>query len=572
MVSFGNQITSKTYDTMWGLASDAILGKIKDAAKQKKIKEKLEKYLSKELDKNFHVSHEEEIDFEGLANYIRGDLLEDVETCLFGQTQERKFAREKILEKAAMYAKGNTEISTTRAQKMVSDVIEILKKFCHKQVSKDLRRMSGEITDDIIQSTTEQFQQLSREIQEAKQTIDSTTIMSLDQNISLLKNGDVRAVEENINSFAKVISTEHPLPDYFRYDIWPIGNQSMIVSVPITPKACELYPPKIKGVADFKIEGVDKKLWEYNIVDYANRHQLNITMTVKDAEKVLGKIKDPSQVEAEAMKGKDYIILPKPFPPAFPCSIVGDGKTIINYLLLRTMDISDDGVYTVTNDEQRSRKFKFTFKFNIKTHKMNFNFSAIGFGNQGRLAILKVKKDLMQCMEFKIYLLEQNRELMCGKFDASNCSEIRSVEEDISIFERVLKIEQYFKAELNVPDMVTVQEIEYLKYISELICGGICEFDWNQFVCNLDVDEKIKKTIFDSSGKEYTIQRDGTIEIELWGSKFKLPIRRLYVCATILNYERTKEKLQVLDIGDSLKVTFIPGSGGNSVKDRLRSS
>lgn len=36
MVSFGNQITSKTYDTMWGLASDAILGKIKDAAKQKK--------------------------------------------------------------------------------------------------------------------------------------------------------------------------------------------------------------------------------------------------------------------------------------------------------------------------------------------------------------------------------------------------------------------------------------------------------------------------------------------------------------------------------------------------------
>lgn len=75
-----------------------------------------------------------------------------------------------------------------------------------------------------------------------------------------------------------------------------------------------------------------------------------------------------------------------------------------------------------------------------------------------------------------------------------------------------------------------------------------------------------------SPGKEYTIQRDGTIGIDLWGSKFKLPIRRVYVCAKILNYKRIKEKLQVLDIGDSLKVTFVPGSGGNSVADRLRSS
>ena len=36
--------------------------------------------------------------------------------------------------------------------------------------------------------------------------------------------------------------------------------------------------------------------------------------------------------------------------------------------------------------------------------------------------------------------------------------------------------------------------------------------------------------------------------------------------------ERLKQKLQVLDIGDVIKITFVPGSGGNEVEDRLRSS
>ncbi len=40
MISFGNQFASKIYDTVWGLASDAILAQIKDAAEQKKDERK----------------------------------------------------------------------------------------------------------------------------------------------------------------------------------------------------------------------------------------------------------------------------------------------------------------------------------------------------------------------------------------------------------------------------------------------------------------------------------------------------------------------------------------------------
>lgn len=564
------QICPKGFDIIWGLCTDIVNSKIRDAAEQKKINEKLESYLSRKLSDHWFCTQEEEIDFEGLANYIREDLMDDIKIRLFGEEQEREFARKKILEKAVIYANAKTNLSMARAQKMVNDVMEMLKKFWRTQVPRELQMMSGEIVDDINRNVTKQTQQVVNEIinskKEINKSIDNTVMLGLDKNVSLLKSGDIGVVEDNINTFMNTISAEHQLPGYFRYEIRRIGNRDRLVSVPINREACELYPPKIKGIADFKIDGVNKELWSPNIFDYANRHQLNITMTVRDAEKVLGKIKDPSQVEAEVMKGKDYIILPKPFPPAFPCSIMGDGKTIINYLLLRTIDISDDGVCTITNDEQKDRQFKFTLKFNVKNKKMDYSFSATGFGNRGRLEILKAMKALRQCNDIEIYLLEKKNTLITGRLSSWNCPGRSSVEDQISFYEHVLDVEKYFKKELNIPDSITKKQIEHLEYISALIRGDVCKAKWKTLSCDFEIDEKIKKASFDL---EYGFQHDANIEIDLWGSKFVLPIRRLYVCVKIDHPERLKQKLQVLDIGDVIKITFVPGSGGNEVEDRL---
>lgn len=560
---------SKGFDAVWGLCTDTITSKIKFSAEQQKINKKIKDYLLEKLKNNWFCTPEEEIDFEGLANYIRGDLLADIEIRLFGEKQERELARKRILEKAAIYASAKTKLSTARAQRMANDVVEMLKVFWRTQVPKELRMMSGEIIDDINQNTTEQIQRFSKEIE---QKIDRSSIMSLDKNILSLKNGDIGAVEANINTFTNAISAEHRLPDYYRYEIRRIGNQDRIVSIPTNPEACKLYPPRIRGIADLKIKGVNKKLWEDDIVDYANRHQLDITMTVRNAEKYLGEIKDPSQAEAEMMKGKDYIIHPKPFPPAFPCSIMGDGNTIVPYLLLRTVDISDDGVYTVTNDEQKGRQFKFTLKLNPKNKKTDFNFSATGFGNRGRLQILKAMKALRECNDIKLYLLEQNTELICGRFNALDYEEIRSMEETISILEQVLNIEKYFNKELPVPGLVSTDQLDGLEYMSELIRGGVCVSTWKSVSCNFTIDEKNKKVLLDGPNMEYTLEFNGTIKFNLWENKLVLPIKRRYVCVKFENYEKIKQKIAVLDIGDCIQVTFVPGSKGDKVEERLLTS
>lgn len=566
----------KGFDVVWGLCTDTITSKIKFAAEQQQINEKLEAYLSRKLKDNWFCTPEEEIDFEGLANYIRENLVSDVETCLCGQTEERKLAREDILEKAVIYASANTTLSRQRAQKMVSDVVEMLKVFWRTQVPKGLRMTSGEIIDDINQNTNEQLQKVDDKLNDLTNEIKNISgireEMSFHQNAKLLRNGKISEVEENLNITLNGLAGQHALPGLFKYHAKTIGDRYRLVSVPIHPDACKLYPPKIKGIADLKIKEVDKKLWEDDIVDYANRHQLDITMTVRNAEKYLGEIKDPSQAEAEMMKGKDYIIHPKPFPPAFPCSIMGDGNTIVPYLLLRTVDISDDGVYTVTNDEQKGRQFKFTLKLNPKNKKTDFNFSATGFGNRGRLQILKAMKALRECNDIKLYLLEQNTELICGRFNALDLEEIRSMEETISILEQVLDIEKYLHKELPVPGLVSTDQLDGLEYMSELIRGGVCVSTWKSVSCNFTIDEKNKKVLLDGPNMEYTLEFNGTIKFNLWENKLVLPIKRRYVCVKFENYEKIKQKIAVLDIGDCIQVTFVPGSKGDKVEERLLTS
>lgn len=55
---------------------------------EKKVRVALSDYLERQKKYNFNCSKDEEIDFEGLAKYIRDELLDDVTKRLFGETTE----------------------------------------------------------------------------------------------------------------------------------------------------------------------------------------------------------------------------------------------------------------------------------------------------------------------------------------------------------------------------------------------------------------------------------------------------------------------------------------------------
>ena len=118
------------------------LNVVKDRAISIKEKQdlrfRLEKFIERKMKENYNCSMAEEIDFGGLVEYINGNFTEDVHKRLFGNLSERKAANTSIMRNAAIYSQSKTHLSERRAKKLISEALDILRKFYRKKVNKDL--------------------------------------------------------------------------------------------------------------------------------------------------------------------------------------------------------------------------------------------------------------------------------------------------------------------------------------------------------------------------------------------------------------------------------------------------
>ena len=139
------------------LGLDAIKNQLMTANEQKAIKERIKEFIMRQKEINVNCTLEEELDFEGLANYLRSDLLEDVQVLLFGSSTERIDAQKAVMSKATTYAQAKTKLSCTRAQKMTETAINILRSFYRSQMSRTSRFASTEVIDSVNEATEQQL-------------------------------------------------------------------------------------------------------------------------------------------------------------------------------------------------------------------------------------------------------------------------------------------------------------------------------------------------------------------------------------------------------------------------------
>lgn len=99
------------------LGFDAIKNEALTAKQQQDIRKQLEQFIKRQEQINISCSCEEELDFVGLADYIRTNLLKDVQVLLFGEQKERVARQETVISKAVVYAQAQTKLSRERAKK-----------------------------------------------------------------------------------------------------------------------------------------------------------------------------------------------------------------------------------------------------------------------------------------------------------------------------------------------------------------------------------------------------------------------------------------------------------------------
>lgn len=340
-----------------------------------------------------------------------------------------------------------------------------------------------------------------------------------------------------------------------------INGEVKLASRALSKEALEKYPPKMmcKGIIKLGNQKIDTL--DSSIFDYAYRHQLPINITVRDAKKQLGDVDDPIQYEAEQLINKDFVIPPRPFPDAMPCSISLDNNVIFDYILLRVEKISDDGIVVLSNEGQNISPFKITIRVNETTKETTFSFRIQKPSNNDSLTYIRFMKQVSCGSQILIKALQTGECFVKGEINSHNYkSGFETIEQEIDFFERVVLIEEYFEKPLDIPDEIYGDEYSLVNFIACLISGEKHQGSWLKKEFTLILDDKNKVAILTMDNIPCDISYVGSLNISIFGEQYSVPIIRTYKNAKIDNIEKLKKKVGILETGDSVKIVFSPGN------------
>lgn len=542
-------------DYLCDIGLDVVKDRIKDSSMEAAARDRLKKYLERQKKVNEVCTREEEIDFEGLAKYIQEEMIEDVKLRLLGETEDRASAHLSIQQKAAVYAQSKTNLSKKRVQKMINDSLDILRGYYRSKVNRELLFIAAEIEESFSTKIDVAETILSEKIGKVEAKVESASLLSLDANVALTKAGNLSQVESNLSTVLKAISSAHTLYPYYGYKM---EGQDNLVSIPLTEDAAKLYPPRFNVTAssvrlgDEVINSLDN-----DVLSRSYRHQLPLSMDVVSAQKFLGDFLDPSQKEAEQLAGTHVIMTPPPFPPAFACVFSVDGVVFFEYVLLRTKEILDDGTVIITNEEQNDTPFEISLSYNDRSKQFAFAIHLHSPSNNDLLMYYRFITSMTNGGELQIKMLSNNNVIISGPVSASDGANYSF---EVRFLEMVVKIEEAFGCQFELPKEISNKEIETIEHLYSLLETGGYEGRWGEMGFEFIVTSATKQRVSELIDANYTLWYRCAAPIELFGKNLQIKILREIKCAHICELEKTKRKAEVLDEGDLITIKYVPGN------------
>lgn len=573
----GQAITAVTHlsGSIADLAFDAGKDYFKSRIDERKLYENLMSYIEHCDKYNYMCSLAEEIDFQGLMDYIDGQLLDDVTIRIFSPNKKKRGnSRQNIINRAIVFSEADTDQARKRVTRLIGDTLDIVRDFYSKKVSREEWLVAAEIVDAVTDEVNNSEKRIvdvvtaSTHGLEAKiDELNRNSQFSLEAYYSMGQQGNFNGIENNLHLIAEVLSQNHPLyPDY-GFEI----NGNKLKSKALTSDAEKKYPSKYvcRGVA--KMGNTFLNRIDADTFAYADRHQLQITLSITEAKKLLGTFDDPDQTEAINMVGQTVVRPPKEFPPAFPCNIKLDDEIVYEYVELRTAEILDDGTYVVNNSEQKHCHFRIEIRFSFADpqKKVYYTMKTVNPTNLDLLRFTKMMKKASDGSNITIYALNMGKDLMAGYTDPFKYETgFESIDDEIDFLQRVCDIESYTGKSIEIPDQITEREVLQVNYVSELIRGNENEFEWSEQSFKGIIDVRFREAIAEMSDDYHSLAIAGESTVKLFKEEFKLPILRKFRCAKIKDMDRFKKKLEYSENGEEIQISFIAGED-NSFFDCL---
>ena len=115
---------------MAALGLDAVKERVHAKLDESKLRTELINYIERQRKYNEMCTMAEEIDFQGLVEYIQNSLLKQAGVRIFDpNSKKRGHARQVIVDAAVACSKANTKESKTRVAKCISICLDIIRRF-----------------------------------------------------------------------------------------------------------------------------------------------------------------------------------------------------------------------------------------------------------------------------------------------------------------------------------------------------------------------------------------------------------------------------------------------------------
>ena len=529
---------------------------------EKKLRDALTSYIERQQKYNKLCTLVEEIDFQGLVEYVNNDLIEKASTRIFAPSpKKRGQARQEIVDAAVLYSKAKTHESKLKVEKAIVICLDIIREFYHGQLSVTDYIITSDIVDAVSEVVQTSEKMTVAAINDAKNEIITRydregSLFSLDKAVALTESGEVATVESGIRKVLDHISINHPYYPDFGYDY----RDGKMVSKPLTAEVKKLYPPKIILTGTVRFGNRYYNDANGNPLDYAYRHQISAVMEVTKAVKLLGSKTDPIQDETVGLIGQTVIVEPPHFPPAFPCSIKVGKQTFFDYVLLRTQEIEDDGTYVIGNREQGGVLY---FEVKIKPNKpskSDFKITLTHGSNKEHIKYLQFMSAISKEKDLHVYALSANEDIIAGFINNIDLKTgFISIDEEIDFLERICAIEEYFNVTLTPDGEITQKEYDAVIRISDLVRNVEVKGTWSEFTVTCVRNHASRENLTLIGEKMRVFSSVWTNHVELFGAEFEFRSMRTFRCAQIADYKKLRRKLDVLDDGDKIKITFRAG-------------
>lgn len=207
-----------------GLGLDTAKNHVSSSLEEKKLRDALTSYIEHQRKYNELCSLAEEIDFQGLVEYISNNLIEAVSVRVFSPNKKkRRQARQEIVDAAVSFSKANTSESRLGVRKTIAICLDIIQEFYQKQFSAKDYIIASEIVDAVSEKVQASTNTIDTAVNAAKDEIltkigEDGSLFSLDKAVELAEGGNIGAVGSGIRKVLDHISISHPYYPDFGYD------------------------------------------------------------------------------------------------------------------------------------------------------------------------------------------------------------------------------------------------------------------------------------------------------------------------------------------------------------------